>query len=102
MMQGDQYKLPIELKHADGTSVSFEEIKDLEVFVGNTRKTLGNGISYVLPEGVFEVSLTQEETFRMIGQTKVQARVVFRSGDVVGVNLGSINFEQATSKVVLK
>ena len=40
MMQGDQFKLPIELKHEDGSFMTREEIKDLEVFVGNLRKTL--------------------------------------------------------------
>ena len=34
MMQGDKYKLPIELKYADGTFVTREEVKDMEVFVG--------------------------------------------------------------------
>lgn len=40
MMQGDQYRLPIELKDADGTFVTREEVKDMEVFVGNARKML--------------------------------------------------------------
>lgn len=103
MMQGDQYRLPIELKDADGTFVTQEEVKDLEVFVGTTRKMLSDGeIEFEPLENVFYVSLTQKETFRMRGEVIVQARILFLSGDVVGIDLGKINFAQATSKVVLK
>jgi hypothetical protein len=103
MMQGDQYKLPIELKDADGTFVTREEVKDLEVFVGTTRKMLSKGeISFEPLENVFYVFLTQKETFMMHGEVAVQARILFLSGDVVGIDLGKINFAQATSKVVLK
>lgn len=103
MMQGDQYKLPIELKYADGTFVTQEEVKELEVFVGNFRKMLSNGeIEFEPTENVFYVFLTQKETFMMRGDVSVQARVLFLSGDVVGVDLGKLNFERSTSKVVLK
>ena len=103
MMQGDQYKLPIELKDADGTFVTREEVKDLEVFVGTTRKMLSNGeIEFEPHENVFYVSLLQKETFMMRGDVSVQARVLFLNGDVVGIDLGKLNFAQATSKVVLK
>lgn len=103
MMQGDQYRLPIELKDADGTFVTREEVKDLEVFVGTTRKLLSKGeIEFEPLENVFYVSLSQKETFMMHGEVTVQARVLFLRGDVVGIDLGKINFAQATSKVVLK
>jgi hypothetical protein len=103
MMQGDQYRLPIELKDADGTFVTREEVKDLEVFVGTTRKMLSKGeIEFERLENVFYVSLSQKETFMMHGEVTVQARVLFLSGDVVGIDLGKLNFVQATSKVVLK
>lgn len=103
MMQGDQYKLPIELKDTDGTFITQEEVKDLEVFVGKTRKMLSKGEIVFEPlEDVFYVSLTQKETFMMRGEVPVQARVLFLSGDVVGVDLGKINFTESTSKVVLK
>lgn len=103
MMQGDQYSLPIELKDADGTFVTLEEVKDLEVFVGTTRKMLSKGeIEFEPIENVFYIALTQKETFMMRGDVSVQARVLFLSGDVVGIDLGKLNFAQATSKVVLK
>ena len=103
MMQGDQYKLPIELKDADGTFVTREEVKDMEVFVGGTRKMLSKGeIEFDPLENVFYVSLLQKETFMMRGNVSVQARVLFLSGDVAGIDLGKLNVSKATSKVVLK
>ena len=103
MMQGDQYKLPIELKDADGTFVTREEVKDMEVFVGGTRKMLSKGeIEFDPLENVFYVSLSQNETFMMRGDVSVQVRVLFLSGDVVGVDLGKLNFAQSTSKEMLK
>ena len=103
MMQGDPYRLPIELKDADGTFVTREEVKDMEVFVGKTRKMLSKGeIEFDSLENVFYVYISQKETFMMRGDVSVQARVLFLSGDVVGIDLGKLNFAQATSKVVLK
>ena len=103
MMQGDQYRIQIELKDADGTFVTLEEVKDMEVFFGITRKMLSKGeIEFDPLENVFYVSLLQNETFMMRGDVSVQARVLFLSGDVVGIDLGKLNFAQSKSKVVLK
>ena len=103
MMQGDQYRLPIELKYADGTFVTLEEVKDMEVFVGTTRKMLSKAeIEFDPLENVFYVSLSQKETFIMRGDVSVQVRVLFLSGDVAGIDLGKLNFAKSTSKVVLK
>ena len=102
MMQGDQYRIPIELKDADGTFVTLEEVKDMEVFFGTARKMLSKGeIEFDPLENVFYVSLFQNETFMMRGDVSVQARVLFLSGDVVGVDLGKLNVAQSTSKEVL-
>lgn len=103
MMQGDQYRIPIKLKDADCTFVTREEVKDMEVFVGTTRKMLSKGeIEFNPLENLFYVSLSQKETFMMRGDVSVQVRVLFLSGDVVGIDLGKLNFAQSTSKVVLK
>ena len=103
MMQGDHYRIPIELTDSDGFFVTLEEVKDMEVFFGTTRKMLSKGeIEFNPLENVFYVSLSQKETFMMRGDVSVQARVLFLSGDVVGVDLGKLNFAQSTSKVVLK
>ena len=102
MVQGDQYRIPVPLKHEDGSAVTKEEVRDVEIFVGQVRKTLADGVSYSESEKCFYVYLAQKETFRLSGDVRVQARVLFVSGDVVGVNLGTVNFETSTSKVVLQ
>lgn len=103
MMQGDQYKIPIELKNDDGSIVTQKDLKNLEVFVGNTRKLLSKGeIEFEEINGLFYVFVSQKETFRLSGDVKVQARLLLLSGDVVGVNLGTVNFEESTSRVVLE
>jgi L-ascorbate metabolism protein UlaG (beta-lactamase superfamily) len=102
MMQGDQYRIPVYLNHEDGSAVTEEEVRDVEIFVGSVRKALDNGIIYDEGEKCFYVNLTQKETFRLSGDVRVQARILFTSGDVVGVNLGTVNFETSVSKVVLQ
>lgn len=102
MMQGDQYRIPVSLKHEDGSIVTEAEVRDVEIFVGLVRKTLDDGISYDEGEKCFYVHLKQKETFRLSGDVRVQARILFTSGDVVGVNLGTVNFETSASKVVLQ
>lgn len=101
MMQGDQYKLPIEIKTTEGNAkpATFE---DLEIFVGSVRKTLGKGeVSYDDENETFLVFLTQRETFRLRGDIEVQLRCKFPDGDVVGISAGTVNFEKSTSRVVL-
>lgn len=101
MMQGDQYKLPIEIKTTEGNAkpATFE---DLEIFVGSVRKTLGKGeVSYDDENETFLVLLTQQETFRLRGDVEVQLRCKFSDGDVVGISAGTVNFEKSTSRVVL-
>ena len=101
MMQGDQYKLPIEIKTTEGNArpATFE---DLEIFVGSVRKTLGKGeVSYDDENETFLVLLTQQETFRLRGDVEVQLRCKLPDGDVVGISAGTVNFEKSTSRVVL-
>lgn len=102
MMQGDQYRIPVYLEHEDGSSVTEAEVQDVEIFVGSVRKTLSDGVSYDEGEKCFYVHLMQKETFRLIGDVNVQARILFTSGDVVGVDLGTVIFGKSTSKVVLQ
>lgn len=101
MMQGDSYKLPIQINTAEGALVP-DMIEDIEVFVGQIRKTYRNGeITYDEEQTAFLVDLSQKETFRLRGKEKVQARVKFTEDDVVGVDLGELDIANATSKVVL-
>ena len=101
MMQGDQYRIPISLEE-NSIPITQDDIKDLEIFVGLYRKTLSKGdIEFDENESVFYVYVTQKETFSMLGDVEVQARILYPSGDVVGISLGTINFTKSTSRVVL-
>ncbi len=103
MMQGDQYRIPIELKHEDGSFITAEEVKDVEIYVGTLRKLLSNGsVIFDKSDNLFYVFVSQRDTFLFLGDVNVQARVLYLSGDVVGIDLGAVNFGRATSKVVLK
>lgn len=103
MMQGDQYRLPIEFKNSDGSALTASDIKDVEIFVGNFRKLFSTGdVKFEDTESVFYVFLSQKETFMLNGDVRVQARILFKNDEVIGVNLGTVNFSTATSKVVLK
>lgn len=103
MMQGDQYIIPFELKSADGEKITADIVKEVEVFVGCIRKTLTDGgVSYDRDGGVFNIHITQKETFLLSGDVEIQARCLFASGDVVGVSLGTVVLEKSASKVVLE
>ena len=103
MMQGDQYRIPLSLTYEDGAPVTPNELKDLEVFIGSVRKTLADGgVSFEEGEGQFYVYITQEDTFKLRGDVKIQVRPLVASGEVVGINLETANVKIAASKVVLK
>lgn len=103
MMQGDQYRIPISLTYLNGEAITKGDLKDLEVMVGSLRKTLSDGgVSYDESEGLFYVYVMQKETFMLYGDVKLQARLLFLSGDVRGIDLGTVNFQRSASKVVLK
>ena len=102
-MQGDQYRQPINLTYDGETPVSPAELTELEVMVGCIRKTMSDGgIVFDESEKIFYVHLKQNETFTLCGDEEVQARLKFKSGDVMGIKLGTQHFEASRSKVVLK
>lgn len=103
MMQGDQFRLPIELSYeSDGSPVTAEQVQDVEVCVGRVRKTMSDGVSFDSNTSRFYVYLTQNETFTMRNEVAVQARILFKSGDVLGIKLGIVVFDKSASREVLK
>lgn len=102
MMQGDQYRLPINICLSDGSTVTPESIAELEIYIGNLRKTFSDGsVTFNGETSEFYVYLTQEETFALRGTTNVQIRIKFINGDVIGVDAGDFNVDPARSKEVL-
>lgn len=102
MMQGDQYMQPISIKKKNGEPLTDRELDDMEVMIGNVRKTLSGGtVTFDSEDQVFLVHLTQAETFRMNGVEDVIARLKFLTGDIIGIKFGKIDWEASKSKVVL-
>jgi hypothetical protein len=103
MMQGDQFRLPIELSYeSDGSPVTEEQVKDVEICVGRVRKTMADGVSFNSENNQFYVYLNQSDTFTLRDEVAVQARVLFKNGDVIGIKLGSVLFNRSASREVLE
>ena len=103
IMQGDQYAVPVEILTSDGRPARGDTFAEVEIVIGDMRKTLTSGeVTYDADGQVFLFPLTQEETFTMRDlPQKAQLRVKTKSGDVVGRNLGYIIIGVSQSKEVL-
>lgn len=102
MMQGDAYGLAIEIKNAADAVVTTEDIADVEIVIGQLRKTYKEGgISF--ENGMWIFPLTQEETFKLPSTMRVkgQVRVMFKNGFVEGASLGNVCVYESISKEVL-
>ena len=101
IMQGDQYPIPITITDQAGTIITDVEVRDVEIIIGNYRKTMPE-ITFNAETGAWEFPLTQQETFRFNSQNaRVQVRVAFSNGDVVGVETECIVVVRSASKEVL-
>ena len=102
MMKGDAYSLPISIQTDSGTATA-ESFEEVEVCVGtDIRKTLSSGeIRFDSERSLFLVPITQEETFALGGRAKVNIRCKYHSGDVVGVDLGILEFTPSLSQEVI-
>ena len=101
MMSGDSYRLPIVIETSSGNADA-ESFAEIEFCIGNVRKTKSGGdIEYDSERGVFLVDLTQEDTFRLRGRSKMHLRCKFYGGDVIGFDLGTLDFTPSISREVL-
>ena len=102
MMRGDAYCLPIKIETDSGTATS-ESFTDVEVCIGNTiRKTLSSGnVIYDAERALFLVPLTQEETLGLHARARVNVRCKYPGGDVIGVDLGVLEFTPSLSREVI-
>lgn len=101
MMQGDSYNLGINILNNAGQPVTPDDIKDVEITIGNLRKTYLNAqVTY--SDGVWLFPLSQEETFRYWpASVKAQVRVVWANGVIEGKPLYGIRINESISKEVL-
>jgi hypothetical protein len=102
MMKGDAYRIPINIETAEGAATP-ESFADVEVCIGRSvRKTLSAGeITYDTERALFLVPLTQEETFALGMRSRINIRCKYAGGDVVGIDLGILEFEPSLSMEVL-
>ena len=102
MMQGDSYKIPIEII-ADGGVTEPSVFSEVEIVFGHIVKRLSKGeVSYDAVGKVFLFPMSQKESMNLPQKVSVQVRVKTKdSKDVIGVNLGEIDIEKTLSKAVL-
>lgn len=101
MMQGDSYSLGISILNNAGSPVTPDDIRDLEITIGNLRKTYLNAqVTY--SNGVWLFPLSQKETFRYWpAHVKAQVRLVWANGVVEGKPLYGVRIDESISKEVL-
>lgn len=103
MMQGDAYDLPIEIVVVDGPAVTPEDVKDVEIVIGSLRKTFVAGeVKFDRTTNEWLFPLSQEETFKFL-PTKIrgQVRLHWKTGEIEGYKLDTIDVDESTSKEVL-
>jgi hypothetical protein len=102
MMKGDAYRIPINIETAEGAATP-ESFADVEVCIGRSvRKTLSAGeITYDTERALFLVPITQEETFALGMRSRINIRCKYAGGNVVGIDLGILEFEPSLSREVL-
>lgn len=102
IMRGDQYHIDFDIRDEDG-KVRPADVAEIEFVIDSIIKHYPDDADYDSEDGVYQVYLTQEETFSL--RSKVvpcQLRIKFAgSADIVGVRLGCIEIVDSFSKAVL-
>lgn len=101
MMQGDACNLGIRILNNAGSPVTPEDVTDVEIVLGNLRKTLkSGGIFY--HEGLWMLPLSQKETSCLWpAPVKAQVRVRWANGVVEGKAILGLRIFESISKEVL-
>lgn len=101
MMQGDSYNLGIRILNNAGNPVTPDDIKDVEITIGQLSKSYLNAqVTYY--DGLWMFPLSQHETFRCWpASVKGQVRVAWANGVVEGKPIYGIRINESLSKEVL-
>lgn len=101
MMQGDSYSLGIRILNNAGNPVTPEDIKDLEITIGQVSKTYLNA-QVTFYEGLWLFPLSQKETFDYWpSAVKAQVRVAWANGVIEGKPIYGVRINESISKEVL-
>jgi hypothetical protein len=98
MVQGDAYAIDIGITN-NGQPLNIADISAVEVSLLYLQKNYPGEVTY--SDGKFHFPLTQQETFKLPKLCKMQVRVKFKSGDVIGSEIKQIDVAHALSKAVL-
>lgn len=101
MMQGDSYNLGIRILNNAGNPVTPDDVKDVEITIGQLRKTYRNAeLTYA--GGYWLFPLSQRDTFGYWpASVKAQVRVMWANGVVEGKPLYGVRIDESISKEVL-
>ena len=69
--QGDAYALPVEIR-ANDEVLRVAEVETVEFYIGGLRKVYPGDVVYSEESGVFELPLTQQETFDWEANSSVE------------------------------
>lgn len=101
IMQGDSYKLAIEILDEAGKPVSSADVNDVEIVLGNMVKSYTKG-EIEAGDGVWLFPISQEESLHLMpSKPNAQVRIKWSSGDVDGVKLDVSSVLESFSKEVL-
>lgn len=104
VFKGDQYVIHCIITIGEGDdehSITPEEIEDMELILGKKSKTYLNGeVTFDNEHEEWLYNFTQEESFCFGQNEQMQARVKIM-GAIYGVNLGTINVANMTTRRIL-
>lgn len=101
MMQGDSCNLAIRILNNAGSSVSVDDVDDVEITIGTSSKLLSRG-QITFENGMWMYPISQFETMMIRpGVVPAQVRVVWKNGIVEGRNIYGIRMHESISKEVL-
>lgn len=101
MMQGDCYSQGIEILDSNGNAVLPQDVADVEVVIGNLKKTYASGqVKY--GEDCWLFPLSQQESLALNpGPLRGQVRIKWLSGEVDGCPLELPALHESRSREVL-
>lgn len=99
MMQGDSWPLEFKINFG-GAPIDVTTVEMVEFSLGELLKYYPGEVVYSEEKTAFLVPISQEESFRLRGRCRAQARVK-RQGVIAGIDFGVINIIESQSKEVL-
>lgn len=101
LIQGSTYVLNIQLLNDDDTPIDLTAVEAVEFSFGSIVKNYPSDSVSSKTEGIFEVSLTQQDTFALQNNILCQFRVKYTDGQVKSTYPTTMNVIESVSRVEL-